>query len=279
MKNILKKGVLLGISLILAGCASSTAEKKDSTSDSNSLTIIATANPHEIILNQAKIILKEKYDIDLQITVTDDYYTPNEAVSNGDADANFFQHVPFFTNEKETNGYQISNVAGIHIEPFGFYSKSIKDINELGDGSTVVISNSVADNGRILTILEKAGLVTLKDGVSATTATLGDIVENKKNLQFKEVKPELLVTAFENGEGDIVAINGNYAIQGGLVPSKDAVLLEQADATNPYVNILVCHEGNENDEKIKTLVEVLQSEEIKNFITQNWADGSVIPAN
>jgi D-methionine transport system substrate-binding protein len=283
MKNIIKKLAAGTVALTLAACSSASTAAASTAAASASaapekLTVIATANPHAVILEEAKPILLEKYNIDLEITVTDDYYTPNEAVSNGDADANYFQHVPFFDNEKATNGYKISNVGGVHIEPFGFYSKTIKNIDDLPDNATIVISNSVADNGRILSILQKAGLITIKDGVETINATLSDIQDNPKNLQFKEVKPELLATAYENGEGDLVAINGNYAIQAGLKPSTDAVLLESATQDNPYVNIVVCQEGHENDYKIKSLVEVLQSDEIKNFITTNWSDGSVIPA-
>ncbi|MEG1463264.1 MAG: MetQ/NlpA family ABC transporter substrate-binding protein, partial [Anaerorhabdus sp.] len=173
-----------------------------------------------------------------------------------EVDANYFQHLPFFNGEVEANGYKIVNAGGIHIEPFGFYSKTIKSVDELKDGATVIISNSVADHGRILSILEKAGVITLKDGADALNATVEDIVDNPKNLKFQEVKPELLTTVFEQGEGDLVAINGNYAIQAGLNPTKDAVILEQADATNPYVNIVAVKEGNESNPAIKTLIEV-----------------------
>lgn len=283
MKKLVKLTSSLLFAATLAACSSAnnqTATQATSTptSQPEKLVVVATANPHDVILQQAKPILLEKYNIDLEVKVTDDYYIPNEAVSSGEADANFFQHVPFFNNEKTSKGYKISNVGGIHIEPFGFYSKKVKSIDELTDGATVIISDSVSDNGRILNILAQAGLVTLKEGVDVINATLNDIAENKKNLVFKEVKPELLTTAYENGEGDLVAINGNYAIQAGLKPGQDAVLLEQATQDNPYVNIVACQEGHENDPKIKALVEVLQSKEIKDFITSNWSDGSVIPA-
>ncbi|MEG0563091.1 MetQ/NlpA family ABC transporter substrate-binding protein, partial [Anaerorhabdus sp.] len=208
----------------------------------------------------------------------DDYYIFNKALNDGEVDANYFQHVPFFDGEVEANGYKIVNAAGIHIEPFGFYSKTIKTIEEIQDGATIIISNSVADHGRILSILAKAGVITLADGVDAQTATVEDITENTKNLKFQEVKPELLTTVFEQGEGDLVAINGNYAIQAGLNPTKDAVILEQADATNPYVNIVAVQEGRENDPAIKTLIEVLKSDEVKQFILDTYSDGSVIPA-
>ena len=245
--------------------------------DDKTIHVVATLDPHSKVLEFAKDILA-KDGWDLKITVVDDYYIPNKSVDGGDADANYFQHVPFFKGEVEANGYKLANAAGIHIEPFGFYSQTISTLDELKDGAKVVISNSVADHGRILSILAKANVITLKDGVDALNATTADIVNNPKNLEFVEVKPELLVLSYQNKEGDLVAINGNYAIQGGLNPTEDAVLLEQADATNPYVNIVACREGEENSDKIKALVEVLKSEEVRNFITTTYADGSVIPA-
>lgn len=250
---------------------------KSNDTDDKTITVVATLDPHSKILEFSKDILaKDGWTLD--VVVVDDYYIPNKSVDAGDADANYFQHIPFFDGEVEANGYKLVNAAGVHIEPFGFYSKTIKSVDELKDGAKIIISNSVADHGRILSILDKAGVITLKDGVDALSATVADIEANPKNLAFTEVKPEMLTLAFENNEGDLVAINGNYAIQGGLNPTKDAVLLEQADATNPYVNILACRSGEENSEKIQALVNVLKSDEVKQFILDTYSDGSVIPA-
>ena len=163
------------------------------------------------------------------------------------------------------------------IEPFGFYSKQIKNINELKKNDIVVISNSVADHGRILAILDEAGIIELDDKVKVQDATIEDIKTNRLNLEFKEIKPELLTNAYKNDEGALIAINGNYAIDAGLNPTKDAILLESADESNPYVNIVACQKGHENDKKIKALVAVLQSQKIKDFITNTYSDGSVIP--
>ena len=287
--NVFKTLTAAVLALTLTACGSSAgsntaadsaaAEPAEATAEAEKLTVIATANPHEVILNEVKPILKEQYNIDLEIIETEDYYTPNRAVSDGDADANYFQHVPFFDNEKAENDYKISNVGGIHIEPFGFYSKKYASLDELPDGAHIITSNSVADHGRVLEILAKAGLITLKDGVDSLSATKEDIVDNPHNFDFSiEVNPEQLTNALDDATADLVAINGNYAIGAGLKPSSDALLLEQADQNNPYVNIVVCQEGHENDAKIKALVEVLQSDEIVKFITDNWSDGSVIPA-
>ena len=289
LTSVVTSGIL---ALSLAACGSSSsaaataaasteaaAAASTAAAEPQTLSIIATANPHEVILNAAAPILLEKYNIKLDIIETEDYYTPNRAVNDGDADANFFQHVPFFDNEVAENGYDLVNVAGVEIEPFGFYSKKYKSLDELPDGAHIVTSNSVADHGRILSILAKAGLITLKDGVDELTATKEDIVDNPHNYDFSiEVNPEQLTNTLDDDQADLVAINGNYAIAAGLKPSQDALLLEQADSSNPYVNILVTRTDLKDDPRIQALAEVLKSDEIKNFITTTWSDGSVIPA-
>ena len=289
LTSVVTSGIL---ALSLAACGSSSsaaataaasteaaAAASTAAAEPQTLSVIATANPHEVILNAAAPILLEKYNIKLDIIETEDYYTPNRAVNDGDADANFFQHVPFFDNEVAENGYDLVNVCGVEIEPFGFYSKKYKSLDELPDGAHIVTSNSVADHGRILSILAKAGLITLKDGVDELTATKEDIVDNPHNYDFSiEVNPEQLTNTLDDDQADLVAINGNYAIAAGLKPSTDALLLEQADSTNPYVNILVTRSDLKDDPRIQALAEVLKSDEIKNFITSTWSDGSVIPA-
>ena len=284
ISSVVTSGIL-ALSLAACGSSSSAAATAAASTEAaaaaepQTLSVIATANPHEVILNAAAPILLEKYNIKLDIIETEDYYTPNRAVNDGDADANFFQHVPFFDNEVDENGYDLVNVCGVEIEPFGFYSKKYKSLDELPDGAHIVTSNSVADHGRILSILAKAGLITLKDGVDELTATKEDIVDNPHNYDFSiEVNPEQLTNTLDDDQADLVAINGNYAIAAGLKPSTDALLLEQADSTNPYVNILVTRSDLKDDPRIQALAEVLKSDEIKNFITSTWSDGSVIPA-
>lgn len=272
MKKLLKIALALLLAVGIVGCGSNSGSANEKT-----LTVSATLDPHAKILEQVKPILKEKYDIDLTVKVLDDYYIFNKALNSGEVDANYFQHRPFFEGDVEKNGYKIVEAGAIHIEPFGFYSQTIKSKDDIKDGAEVIISNSVADHGRILAILADAKLITIKDGVEVLDATVKDIASNPKNLKFTEIKPELLATSFKNGEGDLVAINGNYALQAELNPTKDAVIIESVSLENPYVNIVACQKGHENDEKIKALVEVLKSDEIKKFIEKTYK-GSVIVA-
>lgn len=274
MKKLTKIALALLLTFGLVGCG----EKEKTTEGTKTLTVSATLDPHSRLLEEAKPILKEKYDIDLQIKVLDDYYIFNKTLNTGEVDANFFQHRPFFEGELAEFGYDLVEAGAIHLEPFGFYSQTIKDISELKNGSKIVISNSVADHGRILAILEENELITLKEGTDPLNSTLKSIEKNPLNLEFVEIKPEMLTTTYKSDKSvDLVAINGNYAIQAGLNPVKDAVILEEASEDNPYVNIVACQKGHENDESIKALVEVLKSDEMKDFIKKTYADGSVIP--
>ena len=260
--------LLLGL-LLLVGCS------REDTGEDNVIRVSATAEPHATILEYAKPLLEEK-GYTLEIEVLDNYFIFNRALDNGDVDANYFQHRPFFENEVNEYGYDIVDAGGIHIEPFGIYSKKYQSIDEIEDGARVIISNSVADHGRILAILEGAGLITLSDDVDIVNATVNDIVDNPKNLVFEEVNPELVTTAYDADDGDLFAINGNYAIGAGLDPINDSLILEEGDDTNPYVNIIACQNGQEDSDKIKALVEVLKSQEVKDYIIEHFG-GSVIP--
>src|SRR5690606_15249168 len=186
-------------------------------------------------------------------------------------------HIPYLNKEVEEKGYEIVNAGGVHIEPIGIFTKKYKSIDEIPDGATLIMSNSVADHGRVLAMLEREGLITLKEGIEKVSATPDDIVENPKELKFEmELDAALLTKVYEGEEGDLVAINGNYALDADLNPTTDALIVESPE-DNPYVNIIAVPQGEENSDAIQTLLEVLGSEEITKFIEEKYS-GSVIPA-
>lgn len=276
MKKIFGIATTLLLTAALAACGtgsnSGSSDSSAAEGESTKLVIGASVTPHAEILEQAKPLLAEE-GIDLEIKTFDDYVLPNKALENGDIDANYFQHIPYLNKQIADNGYDFVNAGAIHIEPMGLYSKRISDISELEDGATVLTSTSESDWGRILTILQDADLITLKDGVDTETATFDDIAENPKNLEFKhDVDPSLLATAYQNDEADLIAINANFAFGIDLNPADDAVLLE-AD-NSPYVNVIAVRSGDEDSDKIKKLIEVLHSDEIKDFVEKQW-QGSV----
>ena len=263
--------LLLTVGLAACGNGGSSSDSSNA-SDDTTLKIGASPTPHAEILEHVKPLLKDE-GIDLEIVKFDDYVLPNQALSEGDIDANYFQHIPYLNKEIDEKGYDFVNAGAVHIEPMGLYSKKIKDISELEDGATIITSNSESDWGRIITILKDAGLVTVKDGVDLETATFDDIDENPKNLKFNHtIDPALLASTYQNDEGDLVAINANFAYGAGLNPLEDAVLLEKDNS--PYVNIIATRKGDEDSDKIKKLIEVLHQEDVRQWIEEQWA-GSV----
>lgn len=272
MKKWISLLVVAMVVLALAACGKSeSAEEK-----TNKLVVGASNVPHAEILEKAKPILKEK-GIELEIVTFQDYVLPNKALADKELDANYFQHIPYLEAQMKEHGYDFVNAGGIHIEPIGVYSKKYKSLEELPNGAKIIMSNSVADHGRILSMLEEKGLIKLKEGVDKTKATVDDIVENPKNLVFEaDIEAGLLPQVYKNNEGDAVLINANYALDAGLDPAKDPIAVESPE-NNPYVNIIAVRKGDEKRKEIQTLVEVLQSKEIQDFILQKY-NGAVIPA-
>jgi D-methionine transport system substrate-binding protein len=270
---------LFAVVLVLALAACGGNNNADGGKKEGKLTklVVGASNvPHAEILEKAQPILKEK-GIDLKIVKFQDYVLPNKALADKEIDANYFQHIPYLEAQKKEHGYDFVNAGGIHIEPIGLYSKKYKSLEELPDGATIIMSNSVADHGRILSMLQEKGLIKLKEGIDKTKATVKDIVENPKHLRFEaDVEAGLLPQIYKNGEGDAVLINANYALDAGLDPAKDPIAVE-SPKDNPYVNIIAVRKGDENRKEIKTLVEVLQSKEIQDFIKEKYK-GAVIPA-
>ena len=269
MKKFLKALTLSAAVLALAACGDNNGDDKN-----DKIVVGASAGLHDIILEKAKPIL-EKEGIELEIEPYTDYIMPNQDLESGDLDANYFQHNPYLAGQIEDHGYDFVSIGGIHVEPMGIYSKVHKSIADIPEGGTIIISNSVPEQGRILSLLESQGLIKLKDGIDKTKATLKDIAENPKNLKIDaNSNPELLVTYFENKEGDAIVINANFVIDAGYNPSKDSIAIEGSDSD--YVNVIAVRSEDKDNKALKKLVEVLQSQEIQDFITKEW-EGNVVP--
>lgn len=264
--------VTLLISGVLSGCISSS--KGSASKDDNVIKVAASSTPHAEILEKAKPILKEK-GWDLKVTVFDDYVQPNNVVESGDFDANYFQHIPYMEDFNEKHGTHLVDAGDIHYEPFGIYPGTKKALRDISDGDTIAVPNDSTNEARALLLLQDSGLITLKDGVGLE-ATITDIVSNPKNLKIQELEAAQIPRVIN--EVAFAVLNGNYALQAGFSVAKDSVAYEKSDsaAAKTYVNIIAVKSGNENNEGIKALVEVLKSDEIKNFINEKY-DGSVIP--
>lgn len=270
---------LLSLTLVACGQAEKQAEQTQTAGEGSEVVklIIGASNvPHAEVLEAAAPILLEE-GIELDVRRFQDYVLPNQALASKELDANYFQHIPYLTRQNAEHGYGFVNVGGIHIEPIGVYSKKWGSLEELPEGAEILMSSAVPDHGRILAMLEEKGLITLTEGVGIG-ATLDDVIDNPKNFNFlARFEASLLPTAYLNGEGDAVLINSNFALGAGISPGKDSIALESSDVTNPFVNVVAVREGDENRPEILKLVEVLQSETIRNFILETWG-GDVVPA-
>lgn len=275
--TIFKSVLAVGATLLLGACGNNEANDKVGEGSSAEETVIkigASNTPHAEILEFAKPIL-EKEGIELDITTYNDYVIPNEALAEGDIDANYFQHIPFFESAVKENDYDFVNAGAIHLEPIGIFSKKYKSLDELPDGATVLVSSNTPDWGRIISIFQEAGLVKIKEGVNLTTATFDDIAENSKHIKFEyENDPALMPTLYQQGEGDAVAINANFAVDQDINPVEDSIALESE--SSPYANIVAVKTEDADSPAIQKLISVLKSKEVQDYIRETW-NGAVVP--
>ena len=272
MKKITALLLSLSLILIITGCGQdekqpvSQPEKKDVT-----LKVATLIPPMTDILDIVKPLLKED-GINLDIVVLGDNVQPNTALANNEVDANFFQHVPYMNQYNDSNDTELTLVQPIYHAIYGAYSKRYKDIADLPDGATIAIANDASNIGRSLVMIEKAGLIKLKEGVGIE-ATQRDIVENKHNYQFKEV--DLLMLARTLDDVDLVAMTPAYAKPVGLTPKKDALITESVDSE--FAISLVARSNNANAEEIKKLAERMTGPEVKKFLEEEY-DEIALPA-
>ena len=273
MKN--RKFVTVSLATALAiGTITANGVLVSADAEKGTIKVAASATPHAEILEEAKPIL-EKEGWDLEVTVFDDYVQPNLVVESGDFDANYFQHIPYLDNFNEEQGPHLVNAGGLHYEPFGIYPGTKKTLDDLEDGDTIAVPNDTTNEARALLLLQDNGVITLKDG-AGLEATVKDIEENTKNIQIEEL--EAAQVSRVKDEVAFVVLNGNYALQAGYSVSKDSIAHETSDseAAKTYVNIIAVKEGNEDNEAVKALVDVLKSDEIKDYINETY-DGAVVP--
>lgn len=235
------------------------------------LSIAATAVPHAELLEQVKPVL-ESQGITLDIRVFTDYVQPNVQVVERRLDANFFQHQPYLDSFNTSRNTTLVSVAGIHVEPFGIYSSRHESLDNLPNRAQVAIPNDVTNGGRALLLLQAAGLITLNPE-AGITASPRDIVSNPKNLRFNELEAATLPRVLS--QVDLALINTNYALEAGLNPVDDALIIEGTDS--PYVNILVTRAGQEDNPALLALRDALRSDAVRVFIEERY-EGAVVPA-
>lgn len=242
--------------------------------DEKTISVAASATPHAEILEQAKPLLEEK-GYELEVKIFEDYIIPNEVVESGDFDANYFQHIPYLESFNEEKGTHLVDAGDIHYEPFGIYPGKKESLDDIEEGDTIAVPNDTTNEARALLLLQDNGIIKLKDGVGLE-ATKNDIEENPHNVEIIELEAAQIPRVVQ--DMSYVVLNGNYALQADYSVAKDSLAYEKSDseAAKTYVNLIAVKEGNEDNEAIKALVEVLKSDEIKDYINETY-DGAVIP--
>ena len=270
--------IAVGAVLMTAACGAGDgqpATAAGSTDDAGvtTLRIGASPVPHAEILEFVDAELADEAGLDLEIVTFDDYVLPNTALAEGELDANYFQHVPYLDAQVESQGFDFAHFDGVHIEPYGLYSSTVTSVEDIPEGGTLAITNDPGNQARALDLLVEAGLITLAE--TEGDATLLDVEGNPKNLELIETAPEQLVRSLE--DVDAAVINGNFALEAGLNPAQDAILLEAGEG-NPYANIVAVRSDQATDPALEALDDLLHSDEVRAFIAERWPAGEVVPA-
>ena len=273
MKNIKKYGVIaaiLALTLALTACGGGSTSGGDA---DKTIKVAASPTPHAEILNSAADALKAE-GWTLEVVEFDDYVQPNVATTDGDVDANYFQHVPYLDEYNTQNGTDLVSVAGIHYEPMGVYAGTKKSFDELKEGDQIGIPNDATNGARALLLLEANGVIKLKDG-AGVTATEQDIAENPKKVKIVPLEAATIPASLPDLA--LGVINANYAI-GANLKIDEALATEAVDslAADTYVNVIVVNAENKDSEKTKALVAALQTDDVKKFIEETYA-GAVQP--
>lgn len=259
-------GILLTAALI-AGVFSGCGSK----SDDKTIKVGACVTPHAEILNSVKDKLAEE-GWDLEVVEYNDYVLPNTALEDGELDANYFQHKPYLDDFNEENGTHIVGVANVHFEPMAIYAGKTASLDDVADGASVAVPNDTTNEARALLLLEAQGLISLNED-AGVQATVLDITDNPHNLEIKELEAAQVAKSIQ--DVDFAVINGNYAIEAGLT---DPLAVEASDslAAETYANLIAVKEGNEDSEKTKALVNAVLSDDVRDYINENY-EGAVVP--
>lgn len=263
-KTIAAVGALVG-SLALVGC-----DQKEK--DPNHIKVGVIVGSEQQVAEVAKKVAKDKYGLDVELVTFNDYVLPNEALSKGDIDVNAFQHKPYLDQQIKDRNYKLVPVGSTFVYPIAGYSKKIKSLDELQNGAQVAIPNDPTNLGRSLLLLQKVGLIKLKDGIGLLPTVL-DVVENPKNIKLVELEAPQLPRSLDDQQIALAVINTTYASQINLTPAKDGIFVEDKDS--PYVNLIVAREDNKDAENVKKFVEAYQSDEVSEAANKIFNGGAV----
>ena len=267
-------GLGVAAALVLSACSSGSTGSSSSSNGATTITVAASPSPHAKILKYIQDNLAKDAGININIKEFTDYDLPNRALDQGEVDATYHQTVPYLEKAEQQFNYDFTPGKGIHLEPLAIYSSKHKSLDELPEkGGIIGVISDVTNQERALRLLAANGFVEIPASGDVNVYT----VKKLKNFDFKEIDGPVLVSNL--GETDYSVINGNFAQEGGLAPSRDGLAVESPE-NNPSVNVLVWKTSVSGDkaEAVKKLEELLHSDQVKKYIEDTWKDGSVIPA-
>ncbi|GEO85435.1 MULTISPECIES: MetQ/NlpA family ABC transporter substrate-binding protein [Alphaproteobacteria] len=230
-----------------------------------------TGGPHAQIMEKVKEVAATK-GLDIEILEFSDYVVPNQALADGDLNANSFQHQPYLDNQVADRGFDLVSVAPTVNFPMGVYSKKVKSLDELAEGAKIAIPNDPTNGGRALLVLADKGLIKV-DAAKGLKIGPADVIENPKNIELVELDAAQLPRSLDDVDASV--INTNYAIEAGLNPKTDSIAIEGEKA--PYVNVIAVRSADKDAPWVKTLVEAYHSDEIKAFIAEEFK-GAIVAA-
>ncbi|SHO54727.1 MetQ/NlpA family lipoprotein [Vibrio quintilis] len=249
--------------LVLSGCGEKTA-------DNQKIKVGVMAGAEAQVAEVAKKVAKDKYDLDVELVTFTDYVTPNAALDDGSVDVNAFQHKPYLDQQIADRGYKLAIAGNTFVYPIAGYSKEVKSVDEIKEGSRIAVPNDPTNLGRSLLLLQKQGLIKLRENVGLK-ATVQDIVENPKNIDVVELDAAQLPRSLD--DVTVAIINNSFASQIDLSPNKDGIFVEDKDS--PYVNLIVAREDNVNNENVKNFVKAYQTEEVYQAAMKTFKDSVV----
>ena len=264
---IVKKSLVL---LALLVAALLVANAGAANADDMRVRIGVSSGPHTEIAELVREIAAGK-GLEIEIITFGDFILPNTALADGEIDVNSFQHLPYLQSMMENRGYRLTPIGNTVLMPMAVYSRRIDSIDELRDGATVGIPNDPSNGGRALLLLATQGLIEL-DPAAGVLPSVIDVTRNDRRLRFVELDAALLPRALD--DTDIAVINTNFAVEAGLVPARDSLILESSES--PYVNVIVVREGEEDRPEFRILVESYQNDKVKNFVEERFGGAIVV---
>ena len=268
----MKKTLSIVLALVLALACLGTA----AFADDNTIVVGASSTPHAEILEVVKEALAEE-GYTLEIVVYDDYVLPNQALYDGELDANYFQHTPYLNSYNASNNTDLVSAALIHYEPFGLYGNGVDSVEAAPEGTTIVIPADDSNETRALLLLQQEGFITLPEDASAEEGISHLDIVDDGGYTITPVQADTVPSILENSdEGTLAVINGNYALQAGL-KVENALAIEDAsgDAAQTYANIIAVANDNEESEKTQALVNALLTDAVKDYIAESY-NGAVV---